>query len=254
VNTGAAQLPYTAVVPTVFGQMLIHRSDTNQSDVLFRTGQPRDYEELLLVRSILEQWGSNLTVVDAGAHFGAFSLGMLPVVGATGKIHAFEPQRIIFNMLAGTVALNAIENLYCHNVALGNREGLIEIPQFNYSEALSFGSIEFGPEQREPLSQERRHDPSRIEHARLTTIDRFDLGHVDLIKIDAEGMDLDIVLGGQATIEQSRPLLFVETIKIDRPVLRDLMAQNDYLLLQIGNDDLYIPRERRTELEITSRD
>jgi hypothetical protein len=133
---------------------------------------------------------------------------------------------------------------------LGNCEGLIEVPQFDYSEALSFGSIEFGPEQREPLSQERRHDSWRIEYVRLTTIDRFDLGQVDLIKIDAEGMDLDIVLGARATIERSRPLLFVETIKIDRPVLRDLMAQNDYVLTEIGIDDLYVPRERRTNLDI----
>jgi len=110
-----------------------------------------------------------------------------------GKIHAFEAQRMIFNMLAGSVALNALENIVCHNVAIGDREGSIELPQFDYFRELNFGSVELGDEQRERLTQQRGHDPKKIEHVPLRTIDGFGFENVALIKIDVEGMEMQVL-------------------------------------------------------------
>jgi FkbM family methyltransferase len=249
-NDTTTWLTNAIVVPTLFGQMIIHRNDLNQSDELFRTGHARDHAEILFLAKLLEQWGTNLTVLDVGAHFGTFSLGLRSAVGLGGRIHAFEPQRIIFNMLAGTIALNGIRNIYCHNVALGAQEGLLAVPQFDYQQPLSFGSIEFSPEQKEPLSQVRGSDPSREEFVSVKTVDGLGLEHVDCLKIDAEGMDLEVIQGARETIETYRPLIFVETIKIDRRLLRALMLDRNYRLFERGNDDLYVPAERLETLNI----
>ena len=160
-------------------------------------------------------------------------------------LSAFEPQRLIFNMLAGSVALNGIENIYCHNVALGNREGRIALPQYDYNLPLSFGSIEFGPMQKEKLSQTRKYNPNGVEYVPLTSVDGLAFEHVHLIKVDAEGMDAEIIDGAIATLERCRPVLFVEGIKVDRDALRAKLGILDYITMPRGNSDLFVPSEAR---------
>lgn len=50
---------------------------------------------------------------------GLFTLNFSRLVGATGRVHAFEPQPFIFNILAGNLALNARTNVDVHHAALG---------------------------------------------------------------------------------------------------------------------------------------
>lgn len=235
--------PFSIVVPTVYGQMIVNRNDINQTNALLKTGRAIDHEEIVLLSRILSMLGSGLTVIDIGANFGTYSLGLAPYVGERGKVHAFEPQRIIFNMLAGSVALNALTNVYCHNMAVGEEEGSVEIPQFDYSKPLNFGSIEFGPEQREALTQAREYDAARAEHVPLTTVDRFNFERVDLMKIDAEGMELEVLRGAMETIRRCRPVMYVEFVKVDQNMLRQRIGEFDYVIHPIGMNFLCIPSE-----------
>ena len=66
-----------------------------------------------------------------GANFGCFALALARIAGPKGKVHAFEAQRVIFDMLCGSVALNGLTQVFCHHVAVGDREGVIEVPQFD---------------------------------------------------------------------------------------------------------------------------
>lgn len=237
------QLPFSIVVPTIYGQMIVNRNDINQTNALLKTGRAIDHDEIELLSHILSLIGNDLTVIDVGANFGTYSLGLASRVGTRGKIHAFEPQRIIFNMLAGSVALNALTNVYCYNIALGDREGSIEIPQFDYAKPLNFGSVEFGAEQREALTQARAYDSAAVEHVPLATIDQFAFPHVHLMKIDAEGMELEVLAGARETIERCRPVLYVEFIKVDSAVLRECIASLDYAIHPVGMNYLCIPSE-----------
>ena len=178
------KIPFSITLPTAYGQMIVNRNDINQSNALFKTGRAIDHDEIMLLSQILGSLGTELTVVDIGANFGTYSLGLASAVGSKGRVHAFEPQRIIFNMLAGSVALNSLTNVYCYNQAVGSTIGSIEIPQFDYFQPLNFGSVEFGQAQREPLSQRRQYD-GVSDRVPLTTIDHFAFDRVDLIKIDA---------------------------------------------------------------------
>jgi FkbM family methyltransferase len=49
-----------------------------------------------------------------------------------------------------------------------------------------------------------------IEKVRHAQLDDFDLGHVGLIKIDAEGSELNVLRGAQRTIAMYRPRLLLE--------------------------------------------
>lgn len=246
----AMKIPFSIIVPTVYGQMIVNRNDINQTNALLKTGRAIDHDEIMLLSRILALLDPHATVIDVGANFGTYALGLAPAVGPLGKIHAFEPQRIIFNMLAGSIALNSLTNVYCHNLAIGRHEGSIEIPQFDYSMPLNFGSIEFGAEQHEQLTQNRMHDPERVEHVPVVTIDSFAFKRVDLMKIDAEGMELEVLAGACDTIQRCRPVLYVELVKVDRSLLRGKIAGHNYSIHQNGINYLCIPAEMQFPIQL----
>ena len=153
-------------------------------------------------------------------------------------------------MLAGTMALNGITNVYCHNVALGDSEGRVEIPQFDYNQLLNFGSIEFGERQTEVLSQQRGNDQTKVEYVRLATLDSFNLTSVHLIKIDAEGMEMQVLEGSTQTIQNNRPVMYIEFIKSDREALEKKLAGHGYDVHVNGINLICIPRERSAEIRL----
>jgi FkbM family methyltransferase len=207
--------------------------------------------EIDLLTDIVRKIPERQTVLDIGANFGMHALALARAVGPGGKVHAFEPQRIIFNMLAGSVALNALSNLYCYNMAVGDREGSVEIPQFDYAKPLNFGSIEFGPEQREPLDQPRGHRPELLEKVPLTSLDRMGFDDVGLIKIDVEGMEMEVLEGAQQTIAKWRPVLYVEFFKIDREALRQRISGWGYDMHVNAVNYLCIPSELKDRIPIS---
>ncbi|WP_158802903.1 FkbM family methyltransferase [Acidisoma sp. L85] len=245
-------LPFSFVAPTVYGQMILSRYDINQTGALLRTGAAEGHGDIELMRSILATIEAPHVFVDVGANVGAYSLGLTSAIGSQGKIYAFEPQRIIFNMLAGTMALNGVTNVFCHNIALGEREDLIEIPQFDYDKSLNFGSIEFGPQQKEALSQTRGKNPEKIEYVRLATLDSFEFTNVNLLKIDAEGMEMQILEGANQTISNCRPVMYIEFFKSDRTALQQKIISHDYDVHVNGVNFLCIPRERSADIRVRS--
>jgi FkbM family methyltransferase len=224
--------------------MLVNRFDINQTNALLKTGRAVDHEEIELLAHILSLAPPNPVVVDVGANMGTYALRLAAIAGPGGRVHAFEPQRVICNMLAGSVALNGLTNVICHNVALGDREGEVALPQFDYSQPLNFGSVEFGPEQTEKLHQARGHDPAQEEFVPLMPLDRWGLQRLDLIKIDAEGMEVQILDGAAETLARCRPVIYVEFLKSDQKALHARLAALNCHIYQAQMNYLGIPAER----------
>lgn len=64
--------------------------------------------------------------------------------------------------------------------------------------------------------------------AQIMTIDDLKLARCNLIKVDVEGMEVDVLAGAVATIERFQPVLFVEnnTVERSRPLLEMLQTLN----------------------------
>ena len=235
-----AVLPaFTGLVWTAYGWVLMHRFDTSQSQSLSHTGLSRDHADIEYLESFLRAAGFGAVFVDIGANIGLYSFGLRRLCE---KVYAFEPQRIIYNMMCGSIALNGWENVFCYNVALGEKEGLVEIPQFDYNKSLSFGSVEFGLEQKEVLTQARQHNMMRREFVPVHTLDNnYNISRIDVLKIDVEGWELDVLAGAKETITRCRPVILIEWLKTDKMLLRATLESFNYVVEERGIDYIALP-------------
>lgn len=224
-------VPYSISIPTRYGMMILNRHDINQTSSLFRTGKAVDHDEIMMLREIVESTypAPRNIFLDVGACFGTYSLALRHWFK---EIYTFEPQRILYNMICGSVALNGIENIHVINAAVGGRDGIIDLPRFDYASPLNFGSIEFGLEQNERLTQSRL--PS-IETVPIISLRDFiyknDL-KINLIKIDVEGMEMDVIRGAALELATQKPLLFIEWIKSDRREIEEALRDFGYTTIE----------------------
>ena len=79
------------------------------------------------------------TVVDAGANIGAHTVYFCKAVGPRGRVHAFEPQRVVFQALCANLALNSIQHGFAYHAALGDAPGRITVDTPDYAEGNNFG-------------------------------------------------------------------------------------------------------------------
>jgi FkbM family methyltransferase len=156
-----------------------------------------DYEpELSLLDRFIPSGGG---MVDVGANFGIYSLVASRLVGDSGHVHAFEPAQAAFESLEHNIALNGMNNVQAHRLALGERSG--EARLFHNADpsrntlAGSDGELDF------ENVQIRRLDDVLAESA---------MSKVDFIKIDTEGAEELVARGAENTIRRDKPVILFE--------------------------------------------
>lgn len=231
--------------PSAYGPILVNRYDTNQTNSLIKTGVANGHKEILALCGFLQSAPMKSVALDVGANFGFFALAFARLLAPRkGVVHAFEAQRMIAYLAAGTVALNGVENLFLHHKAVGAEPGKLPIPQFNYNAEASFGSIEFGKEQREFIGQARKIEPESEELVEVVCLDQLGLNNVALIKIDVEGMEEVVLAGAQKLIERDRPVLFVEWLKSDKQKIVEFCKSRGYRTFELGINVLAVHKDR----------
>jgi len=156
--------------------------DKKMADALQRGAYPN--ETLLEIAEAFVNKES--IVVDVGAHIGSFAI---PMAKVARKVIAFEPSRETFSLLSR----NADENgasLQLINKGLGSENGSGTLVVRNTSNAGANTLVSNGD-------------------IPITTLDS-ELSNIDFIKMDVEGMELDVLRGGAALIERARPTVFFE--------------------------------------------
>jgi FkbM family methyltransferase len=241
-------LSYTFVVPSIYGQVLVNRYDTHQTNALIKTGRALDAGEIEMLQNLAKLMPAGGVFVDVGANFGLYSLALAQTLKPTGgKVIAFEAQRILFNMICGSVALNSIENLFVHHLAIAHLAGEIAIPKLDYHQVSSYGSVEFLAQQSEFVGQERGVS---TENVRAVTLDDMALPRVDLIKIDIEGMEEMALQGGTQLFDNQRPVALVEWVKSDKQAIVDYFAARQYSIYESGMNLLCMPKNKGLDIAI----
>jgi FkbM family methyltransferase len=136
-------------------------------------------------------------VIEVGANIGAHTVPLARHVGPSGLVIAFEPQRILFQMLCANLALNSLPNVYCFNNAVGAVHGSVRVPPIDYGTRGNFGALALGGHEiGEPLT--------------VITLDGFTLSRCDFLKVDVEGMEKQVLEGATDLIARLKPVLYVE--------------------------------------------
>jgi FkbM family methyltransferase len=198
--------------------------------------------DLLTVRRELH--GDGVMVIDCGANVGAFTLPLARHILGWGKLLAFEAQERVFYVLAGNIAINNLFNARALWTALGEAPGAIEIPIIDYLQPASFGSLELmASRTNEDIGQALDRSPGHGQVVAMTTIDELDLPRIDLIKMDVEGMELQVLRGGLRSLRRSRPMMLLEHGKTSLADLTEFLTRENYRVIETGRNLVAIHRD-----------
>lgn len=190
---------FNTTVETRFGTMIVNKNDMYIGRSLIEYGE-FSYGEIDLFRQIVT---SGSIVVEAGANIGAHTLFLAQQTGPTGQVYAIEPQRLAFQALCGTMALNGITNAVCLWACAGDQLREALIPVLDPNVINNFGG----------LNIESATIGDRVP---VLTVDSLQLPSCRLIKADVEGMEESVLRGAVATIRRFRPALYLEADRDDR--------------------------------------
>ena len=149
--------------------------------------------------ALMDEWVSEGDwVIDVGANIGHYTLRLSSLVGATGRVLAFEPVSATFGLLASNVASAKAGNVTLLNAASSDKTEVVgmEIPSF-----------ETGLENYYMANISDDGDISCLTLA----VDSLSLPHrVGFVKIDAEGHELPVLAGMRELLLRDKPILVVE--------------------------------------------
>lgn len=168
-------------------------------------------------------------VFDVGSHTGLHFAHFVELVGPTGRVIGFEP----IPSLAAALRKEFQSKPYAEirTLALADSPGRREF--FYLVNAPGQSGLKF---------RTGVHDSgtTRIQ-VETDTLDRqaASVGHIDYIKIDVEGGEIDCLRGGATTIGQYRPLISVE---YGEPTY-SLFGQSDISLFEWAASNAYVPSD-----------
>ncbi len=206
-----------------------------------------DDSEVALLLKLLdvrrEHYGDGVIALDCGANIGVHAVEWAKHMTGWGAVLAFEAQERLYYALAGNVAINNCFNARAIHAAVGNQPGMMKIPRPNYLAPASFGSLELKKrDNTEFIGQSIDYSEHSMVAVPAMTLDSFSFPRLDLIKIDVEGMELDVLAGASRCIETHRPILFVERVKTDERELRAVLERFGYAAFDFGMNLLALHR------------
>jgi FkbM family methyltransferase len=199
------------------GLMIVNRFDNNPqvsiAEMLLKHGNNNTVEADLTVRALANI--PNPVIFDVGSNIGTYVTWVAEWARErNGKVYCFEPQRQIFQMLCGNLAVNNIFNVHAHWMGLGKEDTYIDLPDVDYFKPVS----SFGAFSLDGTERNRYGNTEKTQRVKISTLDKFmsdwNVEKVDFIKIDAEGLDIDVMEGGLQTINKFKPDLFVEYLNL----------------------------------------
>jgi FkbM family methyltransferase len=147
-------------------------------------------------------------VLDIGGNIGAHTLPLARLVGARGRVIAFEPTAYAIRKMRVNIALNTdlSDRISVHQVMLVADEKGPLAPKI-YS---SWPLFETGGE----VHREHGGQLMDTEGAVAMTLDNavqsMGAGAIDFIKMDVDGHEHEVLAGGKELINASKPLILME--------------------------------------------
>ena len=173
-------------------------------EYIFRAYRYRYKLDVNEISYIINNINKGDIVVDIGAHKGGYLYWMKKKVKQKGKVYAFEPQEELFLELNELYNLKKANNLTIENLGVSNEESEVEFFIPKTTEGNSPGA------RITCLDDVGLHQKTIIK---TTTLDQYFLKHnihPNFIKIDVEGHEKNVLLGGVNLIKLCKPKILIE--------------------------------------------
>ncbi len=147
--------------------------------------------------------------VDVGANVGAITLGMALRAAPNGRVIAIEPGKTNTQRLHANLRLNpALEqNVTVIEAGVGDTAGTLN--WIEETENPGNAMLELSP----LYAKQTGAHQHPVQVLTLDThLAQVKAGAVNFIKIDVEGMEINVLRGGLETLRRDKPLLFFETL------------------------------------------
>lgn len=122
-------------------------------------------------------------IIDIGGYHGLYSLFSSKIIGDNGLVYCFEPNPDSFRILKENIGHNHIRNIIPINLGLYNKKG-------------SFRFFKKGAGSRIVARSFRTNTKNSIIEVNTTSLSDFikerKINHIDFIKMDAEGSEIEI--------------------------------------------------------------
>jgi FkbM family methyltransferase len=157
-------------------------------------------EEIQFFSDLLKQLGAPV-ILDIGANIGLHAIKWATACPSL-RAYAFEPSRQTLSLVRKNVDRTGHSaRIEVIPLAVSDRVG---VGEFFHCEDDAYSSLR-------DTRRKRVIDSYQVD---ITTIDAFVFGRglskVDLVKIDVEGFEREVLMGGVRTLREFRPHLFVE--------------------------------------------
>ena len=158
--------------------------------------QNNTFYEVEMLDDIRNKLGKDSVIIDVGANIGNHTV-FFGLFCESSEVHSFEPNPYAIEILQKNVALNLLdEKVKIHPVALGASTGK--------------GQLVKPSENNIGMTQVVKDSDGKVAISTLDDSLLANLKRCDLIKIDAEGMDLEVLRGGKGILEKFHPVIYVE--------------------------------------------
>lgn len=198
-------IPYAEAVPTRWGHVVALKCDSYQYQALTLYGEWA-HDEMAICLDLVK---AGDVVLDIGANIGSTALPFARKVGPSGTVMAFEPQRLPYYCLCGTLVLNGVaEWARPCNAAVGDSEGTVDVPNIDPTKPNNAGGVRVDSD----VWEKYLNTKGPKSKAKLLTVDSLKLDKVDFMKIDVESMESKVLRGAAQTIQACKPVIWAEAL------------------------------------------
>lgn len=184
-----------------------------------------------------------MNILDIGANIGNHTIYFAKICNA-GHVYSFEPVRDTYKMLCKNCRINGLDQVSLYNFALGRKQTSVQIKSFNEK---NYGGTVLQYCKGGGIAccalDELIMDPEAGKKMEEKTEEKIEK-KIDFIKIDVEGFENEILLGGAELIKRDQPVIFVEIFEENVNTVDKTMKKLGYEMKESRSGDyLYLPRQ-----------
>tara|TARA_B100000925_G_scaffold259928_1_gene215761 strand:+ start:75 stop:905 length:831 start_codon:yes stop_codon:yes gene_type:complete len=179
--------------------------------------------ELILLKQLL---ADSENLIEVGSNIGTHTIPLAKQVSNGGIVYAIEPQYQNHKLLIDNINNNELKNVKVLKIAISSKEGEAYMNTFDENITSNYGD-----------SKIFSSNFKNAESVTVKTLDQLfydnikERKSIKLIKCDAQGQELNIILGSKKIIDQYKPYLYLENDDIHTSkALIELIKNMGYLL------------------------